>query len=104
MGTLRRRRQAPSNVLPAVEVDRHNTDNRPKATITSWNGPPEIELTAFFARSSSRAFASGHSPLTAEALLRSAEDLHTVCLSDGTEITFSTAGGREPVNRFNIFG
>jgi hypothetical protein len=62
------------------------------ATITSWNGPPEIDLASLFAHTPSGVSIGGSArtpnPMQTQAPARPA----TVCLSDGTEITFAGSG------------
>lgn len=57
----------------------------PGATITAWNGAPPVDLTKLFAPS-----ASGPTVNGAE-LTPQKTNTETVCLLDGTEITFSDA-------------
>jgi hypothetical protein len=66
-------------------------DTRPRcipgATITSWHGSLDVDLSALFAKPRNGATVAGAG---------SAESPHTerdtVSLSDGTQITFATAG------------
>jgi hypothetical protein len=73
----------------------------PGSTITSWPGPPVIDLTALFARppSGGPSESSPASPLgttisgamAGRAARRKHHGTTTVSLSDGTQITFATA-------------
>jgi hypothetical protein len=70
--------------------DPNDVDERrrriPGTTITSWNGSPEIDLGAVFARPANSPTVAG---ATKAAPDRAARD--TVALTDGTQITFSRA-------------
>ena len=83
-------RQTPADHV-AAELD----DSRPGrirgATITSWNGPPEIDLAALFARPSGEASVTGSGRAT-DTTDPNPVAPGTVRLSDGTQITFATAG------------
>lgn len=59
----------------------------PGATITAWHGSPEVDLSVLFARPALGATVAGSAPAKADR--RSGA---TVSLSDGTRITFATAG------------
>jgi hypothetical protein len=67
-------------------ADDNRLDERPRgisgATITSWNGSPEIDLDALFAGSANGPTVAGAAPV-------GVRDRETVALSDGTRITFS---------------
>jgi hypothetical protein len=67
--------------------DHTGADERPRrvpgATITSWNGPPQIDLDALFDRSASGPTVAG----AAKASPDRAKD-NTVSLADGSRITF----------------
>ena len=80
---------------PADRVTADLDDARPGrirgATITSWNGPPEVDLAALFARPSGQASVTGSGQVTVTADPKPAEP-GIVQLSDGTQITFATAG------------
>ena len=75
---------------PATDL----TDARPGriqgATITSWNGPPEIDLAALFARPTGEATIAGGGQRIEP--IEAAPPSGTVHLADGTQITFATAG------------
>jgi hypothetical protein len=105
--------------LPSVDPDHAETPpGRIKgATITSWRGPPEVDLTSLFARSATGVTVSGAlggakggakggvkggvkedhegdaSGKPAQAAEPSSAAAKTVSLSDGTQITFATATG-----------
>jgi hypothetical protein len=55
------------------------------ATITSWHGSPEVDLSALFAKPSRRATVTGSAPAEA-----SRPESKPISLSDGTEITFTS--------------
>ena len=81
---------------PAAEdVTAELDDARPGrirgATITSWNGPPEVDLAALFARPSGGASVTGSGQATKTPETKPATP-GIVQLSDGTQITFATAG------------
>lgn len=65
-------------------------DERPRciqgATITSWNGPPEIDLEALFAKPANGPSVTGAGTAPARENRR---EQGTVALSDGTQITFA---------------
>jgi hypothetical protein len=75
-------------------LDAGLVDTRPRripgATITSGPGVPDIDLNAFFARSVSGVTVTGAAPVMPVSANRPIEG--TVSLSDGTRITFATAG------------
>ena len=56
----------------------------PGATVTSWNGSPEIDLGALFER-------PAKSPIGATKAASDRAATDTVALADGTQITFSHA-------------
>lgn len=58
------------------------------ATITSWNGPPTVDLAELFARAPAGVSVGGSSRSSPPAPSNTAAPRQTVCLSDGTEITF----------------
>ncbi len=80
---------------PADQADADGGNSRPGrihgATITSWNGPPEVDLLALFAKPAGDATVGGGGrriePMDSRQL-----SAGTVRLSDGTQITFTTAG------------
>jgi hypothetical protein len=60
------------------------------ATITPWRGPPEVDLTALFARPTTGAtVGGGGKPVQTPEPAGAGRE--TVSLSDGTRITFATA-------------
>jgi hypothetical protein len=61
------------------------------ATITSWTGPPEIDLGALFAKPAGDATVGGGGQRI-EPIEAVQSGSGTVRLSDGTQITFATAG------------
>lgn len=66
----------------------------PGATITSWRGPPDIDLNAIFSRPASGVTVAGAGAGQDDHNLRSMAECRTpgtVSLSDGTTITFATA-------------
>ena len=71
--------------------DAEKPDDRPRcipgATITSWRGSLEIDLSALFANPPAGATVAG-----AAATRPARPERSTVALSDGTEITFATSG------------
>lgn len=60
------------------------------ATITSWPGSPDVDLDAFFARPASGATVTG--AIVAKTPQADSYIYGTISLSDGTRITFATAG------------
>lgn len=74
----------------ALEVEL--PDTRPRriqgATITSWSGPPDIDLTALFARPASGVTVTGAAPDGGSQ--KGCPPEGTVSLSDGTRIKFAT--------------
>jgi hypothetical protein len=76
----------------AVDADLVDTGPRRIAggTITSWHGSPDIDLDAFFARTTPDATVTGAASAKIAQVVRPAAG--TVSLSDGTRITFATAG------------
>jgi hypothetical protein len=64
----------------------------PGATVTSWNGSPEIDLDALFAKPAGGATVAGGTPGAANH-----RDPETVSLSDGTRITFADPDQFRPV-------
>ncbi len=60
------------------------------ATITSWNGPPEVDLAALFAGSSGTTVSGSGQPN--DPMESAVPEAGVVRLSDGTQITFATAG------------
>ncbi|HBK06682.1 MAG TPA: hypothetical protein DDZ81_12565 [Acetobacteraceae bacterium] len=63
--------------------DDHRPRGVPGATITSWQGPCEIDLTALFARPTTGASVAG-------AAGGADAPRNAVALSDGTEISFAS--------------
>jgi hypothetical protein len=61
------------------------------ATITSWNGPPEIDLASLFANSPSKVSVSGSGQQPQFTSASETSHSKTVRLSDGTRIIFATA-------------
>jgi len=61
------------------------------ATITSWNGPPDIDVTSLFANAASKVSVGGGAQSPQLTPAGQATDASTVRLSDGTKITFATA-------------
>jgi hypothetical protein len=84
------------------QLDAGLLDARPRgvpgATITSWPGSLDIDLDRLFARREAGASVSGagSGPATEAAMAHPVEA--TVSLSDGTRITFATAGQFETVD------
>jgi hypothetical protein len=70
--------------------DQENLDHRPRcipgATITSWHGSPEIDLSVLFASPPTGTTVAGSASATSYRPERS-----TVSLSDGTKITFANS-------------
>ena len=70
--------------------DQENLDHRPRcipgATITSWHGSPDIDLSVLFASPPTGTTVAGAGSATSARPERS-----TVALSDGTKITFSNS-------------
>ena len=89
MRKLRRRLVARSVDPPGVELDDAPPGRIPGATITSWDGPPDIDLAAFFAGSHTGESVAGSRRHSAPPEAKPAPAKKTVCLSDGTEITFA---------------
>jgi hypothetical protein len=71
----------------------------PGATISAWSGSLAIDLDAFFAQPSAGASIAGSAPATqaTPATQTNPQANGTVSLSDGTRITFATAGQFEIV-------
>ena len=85
-------RSPPAQAVGPVKVD-FNTMEPGRlhgATITSWNGPPEINLTAFFARCPMGTSVGGSDRRAQPDAPGKRQTPQTVALSDGTEITFLT--------------
>jgi hypothetical protein len=85
--------------LDPYEMDAGLVDTRPRripgATITSGPGVPNIDLDAFFARAASGPTVTGANPGMPVPANQTVNG--TVSLSDGTRITFATAGQFEIV-------
>jgi len=83
-----------SSNLDRNAIDAGVVDTRPRripsATITAGPRTPDIDLEAFFARSGTGATVTGAVPALPMPANRPVEG--TVSLSDGTRITFATAG------------
>ena len=89
MGKLRRHPIARSVDPPGLELEDEPPGRIPGATIKSWNGPPDIDLAAFFAGSHAGETVTGSRRRPPSPDARTAAARKTVCLSDGTEITFA---------------
>ena len=91
---MRKLSKTRSSNLDRHAMDASLADMRPRripgATITSGPGVPDIDLEAFFARTASGATVTGASMAMPMPANRRVEG--TVSLSDGTRITFATAG------------
>jgi hypothetical protein len=61
------------------------------ATITSWPGPPEVDLASLFAKPDAGGTVSGSTAKPAAPVPVHNQSPRTISLSDGTEITFATA-------------
>jgi len=87
---MRKISKAKSAIDKQYTEDPNDVDERrrriPGATITSWNGSPEIDLGALFERPANSPTVAG---ATKAAPDRAATD--TVALADGTQITFGHA-------------
>ncbi len=78
----------------AVDIELHDTRPRriPGSTITSWPGAIDVELTVLLNRARDGATIGGGLAARETANAPACADDGTVSLSDGTRITFTTAG------------
>ena len=61
------------------------------ATITSWNGPPAIDLASLFANASSKVSVAGSTQPPQFTPAGKTSNSRIISLSDGTQIIFATA-------------
>ena len=91
MGKTRKNRHISSVGAPEILHYDANPGRIHGATITSWNGPPEIDLALLFGNPSPKVSVSGGTQPPQFAPDDRGSKAETVSLSDGTKIFFATA-------------
>ena len=91
MGKTRKSKHISSVGAPEILLYDANPGRIHGATITSWNGPPEIDLALLFGNSSSKVSVSGGAQPPQFASVNRGSEPETINLSDGTKIIFATA-------------
>ena len=91
MEKTRKRSYVSSVGPPEILLNDANPGRIHGATITSWNGPPAIDLASLFAGASSKISVGGSGQPPQFTPAEQTTNSSTVSLSDGTKITFATA-------------